>query len=356
MRFNFTITFIFLLFCSGCNKSTDVVVDDTEYLQEDKVFIQNLLELNTELNSDTLEARITKIVVIIDGTEYYRISEVSLNNLGLSDLPTSISYLDSLITLDISNNQLLDLPDAICSLDVIDGDEFLFNDNHLCEPSTLPSCIIEIIDYTKQKCDVAYDEDDYQFIQEIIVANKIDTNGVNAVNKIYDNVHWTRTENKNEFDQFIYRIQKIEWDDKKISEIPETIGLLDSLNWLELEYNQIKTIPSMIGNLKKLEYLQLYDNGLENLPEGIGNLTNLQVLHIHNNSLESLDFSFEELTSLSELWISNNNLTSLPESLCTLISSESLPASAFYYDGNNICTSENACDLSISEQERDDCD
>ena len=60
--------------------------------------------------------------------------------------------------------------------------------------------------------------------------------------------------------------------------------------------------------------------------------------------------------SLSEFWISNNNLISLPQSLCTLISSESLPASAFYYDGNNICTSENACDLSISEQERDDCD
>ena len=131
MRFSFTITFILLLFCSGCNKSTGVVDDDTEYLQEDKVFIQNLLGLNTELNSDTLEARITKIVVIIDGTEYYRISEVSLNNLGLSDLPTSISYLDSLITLDISNNQLLDLPDAICSLDVIDSDKFLFNDNHL---------------------------------------------------------------------------------------------------------------------------------------------------------------------------------------------------------------------------------
>ena len=103
MRFSFTITFIFLLFCSGCNKSTDVVDDEREYLQQDEVFIQNLLELNTELNSETLEERITKIVVIIDGTEYYRISEISLNNLGLSDLPTSISYLDSLTTLDISN-------------------------------------------------------------------------------------------------------------------------------------------------------------------------------------------------------------------------------------------------------------
>ena len=59
MRTTFTITFIFLLFCSGCNKSTGVVVDDIEYHQKDEVFIQTLLELNTELNSDTLDARIT---------------------------------------------------------------------------------------------------------------------------------------------------------------------------------------------------------------------------------------------------------------------------------------------------------
>ena len=101
MRTNVTIIFILLIFCYSCNKSTGVVDNDIEYHQKDEVFIQNLLELNTELNSDTLDARITKISVIIDETEYYRISKVSLNNLGLSNLPESISYLDSLTTLDI---------------------------------------------------------------------------------------------------------------------------------------------------------------------------------------------------------------------------------------------------------------
>ena len=66
MRTTSTIIFIFLLFCFSCNKSTGVVIDDIEYHQKDEVFIQNLLEINTELNSDTLDARITKIKVIID--------------------------------------------------------------------------------------------------------------------------------------------------------------------------------------------------------------------------------------------------------------------------------------------------
>ena len=351
MRTTSTIIFIFLLFFFSCKKSTGVVNYNIEYIAGHKLFIENLLELNTELNSDTLYARITKISVIIDETEYYRISKVSLNNLGLSNLPESISYLDSLITLDISNNQLSDLPETICSLDVLDGANFLFDDNHLCDASALPPCILEIINFTEQKCDVAYEEDDFQFIQELIVANKIDTNDVNAVNTIYDNVHWTTTENKNEFGQFILRIKKIEWDNKNISIIPHTIGFLDSLNWLELENNIIDTIPGNISQLSKLEYFQAYSNGLKSLPEGLGQLVNLKQLLIQDNLLDTLSFDFTNLTSLSEFWVEDNNLTSLPQSLCELITAESLPVAAFQYYGNKICNSANACNLPVYEQD-----
>ena len=101
---------------------------------------------------------------------------------------------------------------------------------------------LEIINFTEQKCDVAYEEDDFQFIQELIVANKIDTNSISAVNEIYDNVHWTTTENKNEFNQFVLRIKKLEWNNQNISIIPDQIGFLDSLSWLELENNKIDNI------------------------------------------------------------------------------------------------------------------
>ena len=101
MKFNPTILFILLL-CFSCKKSTEVSNNDMVYIAEHKLFIENLLELNPELKSDTLEARITKKLVIIDATEYYQISKVSLNNLGLSNLPPSINYLDSLTTLNIS--------------------------------------------------------------------------------------------------------------------------------------------------------------------------------------------------------------------------------------------------------------
>ena len=75
MRTNFTIIFILLLFCSGCNKSTGVVEDGIEYIAEHKLFIENLLEFNTELNADTLEERITNKSVVIDRIEYNQIIE-----------------------------------------------------------------------------------------------------------------------------------------------------------------------------------------------------------------------------------------------------------------------------------------
>ena len=170
--------FIFFLFSCGGDSVTNP--PSIEYIAEHQLFIENLLELNPELNSDTLETRIKKEIVISGGTEYYQISKISLNNLGLSNLPTSISYLDSLTTLDISNNQLSDLPDAICSLDIIDGPNFIFSENHFCDASILPPCIIQIINFTEQKCDYNYDEEDFQFIQELIKANNIDTNGYTA--------------------------------------------------------------------------------------------------------------------------------------------------------------------------------
>jgi len=351
MKTNFTVIFIFILFFCGCKKSTGVDKVEIEYKVEHKLFIENLLELNLELNSDTLETRITNTKVTIDGTEYYQITGANFNDLGLSYLPETISYLDSLTTLDISNNQLLDLPDALCSLDIIDGANFLFNDNHLCEASILPPCILEIINFTEQKCDKAYEEDDYQFIQELITANNIDGS---KVNEIYDNVHWTTTENKNEFDQFILRITKIEWNDQNISKIPEQIGFLDSLNWLELENNQIDSIPGTIGSLEKLEYLQIYSNRITNLTPKIGDLHNLIEFHAHDNLIDILAFSFDSLTTLKSFWIQKNKLTSLPQSLCDLIDRGLLPSSDFHYHENNICNPVDACNEEITNQYCDD--
>ena len=76
--------------------------------------------------------------------------------------------------------------------------------------------------------------------------------------EIFDNVTWVPSDSINDYSQHVLRIKKIEWNDKNISKIPEQIGFLDSLHWLELENNLIDTIPGTIGSLLSLEYLRCH--------------------------------------------------------------------------------------------------
>ena len=74
--------------------------------------------------------------------------KLNLSGNRIKNVPKEIERLVLLENLDISNNQLSDLPDAICSLDIIDGPNFIFSENHFCDASILPPCIIQIINFT----------------------------------------------------------------------------------------------------------------------------------------------------------------------------------------------------------------
>jgi len=52
---------------------------------------------------------------------------------------------------------------------------------------------------------------------------------------------------------------------------------------LKLSNNELTTLPDSIGNLTGLKWLQLSNNELTSLPEEIGNLTGLTELKLSNN-------------------------------------------------------------------------
>ena len=82
--------------------------------------------------------------------------------------------------------------------------------------------------------------------------------------------------------------------------------------------NQLETLPDSIGNLKNLEYLDLYNNKLASLPDSIGNLTNLEYLGLYSNKLETLPDSIGNLKNLGRLGLSFNRLAILPDSIGNL--------------------------------------
>ena len=107
---------------------------------------------------------------------------------------------------------------------------------------------------------------------------------------------------------------ELDLSSKGITELPESIGKLQSLLRLNLNYNNLTNLPESIGNLQNLQGLYLNNNHLTSLPETIGDLQNLQSLSLRND-LASLPVSIGDLQSLRSLDLGYNLLTSVPESI-----------------------------------------
>lgn len=106
----------------------------------------------------------------------------------------------------------------------------------------------------------------------------------------------------------------IEWLDFTGQPIPNSIGKLRRLNYLDLSHNEIERLPISFTQLTLLRVLIVKSNALWELPDDIGKLKNLEELDASNNQLKVLPESFGDLLSLKILGLRHNRLESLPES------------------------------------------
>ena len=108
-------------------------------------------------------------------------------------------------------------------------------------------------------------------------------------------------------------------DEKKLTELPASIGKLTQLTSLSLSCNQLTSLPESLGQLTQLQTLDLSHNQLTTLPESLGQLTQLQSLNLFSNQLTTLPESLGQLTQLQSLNLSSNQLTTLPDWLGNLV-------------------------------------
>ena len=111
-----------------------------------------------------------------------------------------------------------------------------------------------------------------------------------------------------------YRIVGLKIIKPHIEKVPESIGDLKELKYLDLSYNFSKFIPESIGKLDKLEFLDLTCNNFDDIPDSIENLKKLKTcfskFHLHNQPLQQLlnlkklnqkRFQFQQKKSLQSL-------------------------------------------------------
>lgn len=103
-----------------------------------------------------------------------------------------------------------------------------------------------------------------------------------------------------------------------ISSIPEQIGKLISLRKLNLFRTKISSLPSSIGNLQHLKAIDLSCSAIEKLPESICGLSALQVLDLSQTLIKELPAQIGNLSSLKRLDLRRTKLSQLPESVINL--------------------------------------
>ncbi|KAL2911178.1 hypothetical protein HK105_209365 [Polyrhizophydium stewartii] len=107
------------------------------------------------------------------------------------------------------------------------------------------------------------------------------------------------------------------WNNK-LTTLPDSIGNLKELIYLDMNFNQILSLPESIGNLTKLQGLWVKGSNLTTIPDTIGNLKELAKLVLGKNQLSSLPASIGNLTKLQGLWVQENKLTTIPDTIGNL--------------------------------------
>ncbi|MFI3220683.1 MAG: leucine-rich repeat domain-containing protein [Methylococcales bacterium] len=250
---------------------------------------QQQKQQNTQLFASTDAAFLDEIIAWADANNIpreqlprdkkalWQTRELDLKNNNLVEIPEAIGKLTNLIELGLHNNQISEIPEAIGKLTNLT--RLWLSSNQLRE---IPEAIGKLTKLTKLNLD------DNQ-ISEI----------PEAIGKLTN-------------------LTVLLLGNNQLSEIPEAIGKLTSLTKLWLSNNQLSEIPEAIGKLTNLTELWLRNNQLSEIPEAVGKLTNLAVLNLSMNQLSEIPEAIGKLTNLTELWSTNNQLSEIPEVISKL--------------------------------------
>ena len=273
-------------------------------------------------------------------------SRVSLANRGLTSVPGWVGDLTSLRELDLTGNELTDLPEFLVGLatltklqlaanrltslpewlaDLTEVSELDLSANNL---TSLPESIENLKGLTALYLSGNGLTDMPSWIGSLTDLTKLHVAG-NRLTKL--------PESLSQLDRLIElslggnglfsvpewlgdlaTLQRLYLSNCGLSSLPDSLTKL-TITGLDLTGNRLTMLRESFGNLASLKLALLAGNALNKLPESIGNLTGLTGLDLSSNRLASLPNSIGNLAALTELNLNGNKLTELPQSLQNLV-------------------------------------
>ncbi|MCO5587820.1 hypothetical protein L7F22_041773 [Adiantum nelumboides] len=209
------------------------------------------------------------------GRKFISLVSLDLSKNQLKNLPSSIGDLENLEVLDLQSNQLSSLPDAI---------GLLGNLKVLIVSGNMLMALPERL------------EDCRKLVDLIAGFNQL--------------AHLSPR-----FGHDLSSLENLCLHSNKLSFLPPSVSKLKRLKVLDLHFNSIKSLPSSLGNLLSLEKLNLSNNFSDfggALPESIGDLVFLTELDLSFNQIRVLPDSVGALENLKVLKVDNNPLVMPP--------------------------------------------
>ena len=107
----------------------------------------------------------------------------------------------------------------------------------------------------------------------------------------------------------------VQFDQKTIKKLPESIGLMVNLRELDLGNNHLSTLPKSIKHLEHLGFLNVISNNIKSLPKELKLLSNLDKIFWSSNDIQILPSRLNFPSNLKFLTLDGNRLKKVPPSL-----------------------------------------
>ena len=247
--------------------------------------LEALMIVYTQIDMDSFE----KLISSLSTKQYFK--KLILNHNGLREIPSNISKLKKLITLDLSFQEFKKLPEEITQLSDLTYLRVAKNKSLVELPASLGNLSkLKILEFGGTN------------MRSIPL----------SIGELSD-------------------LENITGNACQLKSIPEGIGRLRLLKSINLGYNKITAIPSQIGECANLEYLAIDDNSLNEIPQELGNLTKLKSCGLSGNKLKEFPRELLSSKDLISLILHGNNFTSIPMEITELKQLKIL-----YLDANKI--------------------
>jgi hypothetical protein len=212
-----------------------------------------------------------------------------LIGIGLTKLPEEVGYkLRSLKILNLSNNELIMIPESILQLTNLK--ELHLTHNKL---KKLPEriglmgslCRLELANNHLEKLPVT--------LAGLTKIDRLDVES-NSLKLLPENLDAMKN------------CKTLNFNHNKLSRLPRCLGRMPNLITLSASWNQITYIPEELCASKTLKHIRLNLNCISLIPEKIGIMTQLYELSLDSNRLSGFPMSFYLLVKLKVLRVESN--------------------------------------------------